>query len=47
VRGEDEDDSACTALPNGLVDKIVLPGGHHFDGNADAVAAAVLKGLIA
>jgi len=24
---------------------VVLPGGHHFDGTADAVAATVLKGL--
>ena len=34
----------CPALPDGLVDKVVLPGGHHFDGNADAVAATLLRG---
>lgn len=44
ARGEEEADSACPALPDGLVDKVVLPGGHHFDGNADAVAATPLRG---
>jgi type IV secretory pathway VirJ component len=47
VRGEEEKDSACPALPVGLVTQILLPGGHHFGGNADIVAAALLKGVVA
>lgn len=46
VRGSDEDDSGCLSLPAGLVDQVVLAGGHHFGGNDDALAATVLKGLI-
>ena len=46
VRGEEESDSACPALPTGLVEQVVLPGGHHFGDNADAVAAVVLRGIV-
>ncbi len=33
------------AIRSGLVRQVVLPGGHHFGGNADAVVAAVLYGV--
>lgn len=45
VRGRSETDSACPGLPVGLAQQVVLPGGHHFDGNAGLVATTVLKGL--
>lgn len=45
IRGTDEHRSACLALPAGLADQVVMPGGHHFGGNADLLASAILKGL--
>ncbi len=45
IRGARESDSACNAIPAGLVEKIVIPGGHHFDGNADLLITNILKGL--
>ena len=45
IRGEQESDSACTAIPPGIAREVVLPGGHHFGGNADALVAAVLDGI--
>lgn len=45
IRGEEEKHSACPAIPNGLVEQVLLPGGHHFGDNGDALAAAVLRGL--
>ena len=45
LHGADETDSACHALPAGRVEQIVLPGGHHFDGNAALLATSILNGL--
>ena len=45
IRGDSETGSACLRIPSGAVRQVVLPGGHHFGGNADAVVAAVLDGV--
>ena len=45
IRGDQETGSACLAIPVGVARQVVLPGGHHFGGNADAVVAAVLDGV--
>lgn len=42
VRGEDEDDSACPALPANLTRQYLVPGGHHFDRNAHLLAQIIL-----
>lgn len=44
-QGQQESDSACAALPNGLVSRIVVPGGHHFNRNAPLLARHILSGL--
>lgn len=46
LRGEEEKKSACPTIPGGLVEQVVLPGGHHFGDNADALAAVVLRGIV-
>jgi type IV secretory pathway VirJ component len=46
IRGEEEKHSACPAIPAGLAEQVLLPGGHHFGDNGDALAAAVLRGLL-
>ncbi len=43
--GEDEADSLCKKLPAGLAEVERFAGGHHFDGDYDALADAVLKYL--
>ena len=45
IRGSQEPDSACSALPSGTVRQTMLPGGHHFGGNADAVVGSILGGI--
>ena len=45
IRGAQESESACPSIPTGLVQQITVPGGHHFDGNADLLSATILKGL--
>ena len=45
LRGAQEGDSACPAIPSGRSQQVVLPGGHHFAGNDAAVARAILSGL--
>ena len=45
LRGAQESDSACPAIPPGRAQQVVLPGGHHFAGNDAAVASAILSGL--
>lgn len=42
VRGAAETDSPCASLAAAGVRDVVLPGGHHFDGDYAAVARAVL-----
>lgn len=41
--GSDEDDSLCPKLPPTSVHAQSLPGGHHFDGAYDELAALILK----
>ncbi len=41
--GEDEDDTACTADALKGADIMKLSGGHHFDGNYEAIAQALLQ----
>ena len=45
LSGADEADSACPGLSAGSVQHIVLPGGHHFDGNARLLATSIIAGL--
>lgn len=42
VRGDQENDSACPAIPAGLAQQYVVPGGHHFDRNAVLLGQIVL-----
>ncbi|MET0365726.1 MAG: AcvB/VirJ family lysyl-phosphatidylglycerol hydrolase [Sphingobium sp.] len=42
VRGAEETDSACPAIPKGLAQQFVVPGGHHFDRNAPLLGRIVL-----
>jgi type IV secretory pathway VirJ component len=44
VRGVDEDDSACPALPRGSATMFIVPGGHHFNRNAALLARIILRG---
>ena len=46
VRGAQENDSACPAIPAGLADVAVVPGGHHFDRNAPLLVNRMLRGLV-
>uniref|UniRef100_A0A914Z968 Bacterial virulence domain-containing protein n=1 Tax=Panagrolaimus superbus TaxID=310955 RepID=A0A914Z968_9BILA len=41
--GEDEDDTACTADVLKGADIMKLSGGHHFDGNYEAIAQVLLQ----
>lgn len=45
VYGSDEDDSACEDAKLSAFTKLALDGGHHFDGNYDALAARLLAAL--
>lgn len=45
VKGTLENDSACPAIPHGLVETVVVPGGHHFGRNAPLLVDHMLKGL--
>ncbi|MGV3770333.1 MAG: AcvB/VirJ family lysyl-phosphatidylglycerol hydrolase [Sphingobium phenoxybenzoativorans] len=44
VRGMDEDDSACPAIPRGIASIFTVPGGHHFNRNAPLLARIILSG---
>jgi len=41
--GSEEKESLCGVLPPGLAEVESLPGGHHFGGDYEAVAARILK----
>ncbi len=43
--GEEEDDSLCPKLEGSGVELIKTTGGHHFDGDYDALARRILDGL--
>jgi type IV secretory pathway VirJ component len=45
LRGEDEADSACRLLHGTAVRTVTLPGGHHFGGDYERIAEAVLGDL--
>jgi len=45
IQGEDEDDSGCPAAGKLGDEHVVLPGGHHFGGDYETVAARILDGL--
>ncbi|WP_336801939.1 virulence factor family protein [Kaistia sp. MMO-174] len=45
VYGEEEDDSACPKLEGSGVELIKTTGGHHFDGDYEALAAKILDGF--
>lgn len=45
VYGADDKDAGCPRFTTPALRKIVLPGGHHFDGAYDRVADAVLSDL--
>ncbi len=42
VQGADEDDSLCPRLDDGLAQRFVLPGGHHFGGDYGVIATRIL-----
>ena len=45
LRGEDEADSACRLLHGAAVRTVTLPGGHHFGGDYERIAEALLAEL--
>ena len=45
VYGEDEDESACPKLDGTGVEMVKTTGGHHFDGDEDALATKILDGF--
>lgn len=47
LRGEDETDSACRLLHGAAVRTVTLPGGHHFGGDYERIADALLAELAA
>lgn len=40
---EEEANSVCPTLPAGTAEVLRLPGGHHFDGNYEALASQILR----
>lgn len=45
IRGQLETDSACPAVPPGIVRVVTVPGGHHFDRNAPLLAQQIIGRL--
>jgi len=45
LRGEDENDSACRLLHGAAVRTVTLSGGHHFGGNYEKIADAILAAV--
>lgn len=43
IYGDDEDSSGCRDAPDGLLRKEARKGGHHFDGNEDALLDHILQ----
>jgi len=46
IYGDDDADSLCRHLPNGRVKVVKLAGGHHFNGDYDAVAEVVVGAAV-
>lgn len=42
LQGKDEGDSACPGLAGARVKALVLPGGHHYDGDYEAIGRLLL-----
>ncbi len=45
LRGDDEADSACRLLHGAAVRTVTVPGGHHFGGDYERIADAILADL--
>jgi len=45
IYGGDEDDDPCPTLKASGVEAIGIDGGHHFDGDYEALAERVIAGL--
>jgi len=45
LRGEDEGDSACRLLHGAALHTVTLPGGHHFGGDYERIADALLAAV--
>jgi type IV secretory pathway VirJ component len=45
LRGSEESDSLCRRLDSSLAKPIILPGGHHFGGDYEAISDIILKEL--
>jgi type IV secretory pathway VirJ component len=43
IYGADEDDSLCPQLAPASVEALKMPGGHHFDGAYDELAATIIE----
>jgi type IV secretory pathway VirJ component len=43
IYGDQEKDDACPTFPPSLIRQVRLSGGHHFDGDFDAVGQAILR----
>jgi type IV secretory pathway VirJ component len=43
IYGDEETDDPCPNLPNDLIHKMVLTGGHHFGGDYEAIAREIAK----
>lgn len=46
IHGEEEDDSACPSLAGTGVEVVTTKGGHHFDGNYQALAQKIIDGFV-
>ncbi len=45
IRGTTEKDNVCPDIPAGKAEQVLLPGDHHFDGNAGLIARTFLTGI--
>ena len=45
IRGTTERNNACPDIPTGKADQVLLPGDHHFNGNASLIAQTFLNGI--